>query len=640
MSIQCIFRRALFVFLCTAALAGPLAATSYVQVSDEALVDESPLAVVARVTAVDRSVIVESRRGAALVTEYVLEVEETLKGDAPARVLRMRLPGGVSPGGAALKIFGMPSFRPGERMLVFLEPDGHGAWRPAHLLLGAFREVRAGDRSVAVRNLREATEVRKTAEGVEAVPGNDRLRDFDAFARWVAARGAGARPEAEYLVGYVDTQLLRQVIGKYTLFEDPDDGFNLRWFAFDTGGSVQWKAYTTGQQGISGGGYDHFQTALEAWNAEPLTPVDYRYGGKTSATGGIDVYDEVNSIVFNDPTNTLSAFSCASGGVLAVGGPWYETETANFSGRPFHRIVNADIVTNSGLGCFFDSSPNAGKAAQELFGHELGHTLGITHSCGDGNSPDPNCLQPALDEALMRAFIHDDQRGARLAADDRAGLRDLYSQVPAAPARLTATPQSTTEIRLAWDDLAANETGFRVEAKPLGGTYAEAATAPANSTSLVVGGLSPATGYAFRVLALGAAGASAPSNEAIAATLAPVAPCVADSQTLCLRNNRFKVTLGWKIGTGQTGVGTKVTVPADDSGLLWFFAQNNWEVLVKVLDGCGVNNHYWVFFGALTDVEYTLTVADTQTGQVKVYFNPLGTPSPLVTDTSAFATCP
>jgi hypothetical protein len=43
---------------------------------------------------------------------------------------------------------------------------------------------------------------------------------------------------------------------------------------------------------------------------------------------------------------------------------------------------------------------------------------------------------------------------------------------------------------------------------------------------------------------------------------------------------------------------------------------------------------------AATDVEYTLTVVDTQTGQVQVYFNPQGNPSPLVTDTSAFATCP
>lgn len=644
MSMQSISRRVLLALLLASVLitlmTGPLAATTYVRVSDEALVDESPLAVVARVTAVDRSVVAKGRHGSVLVTEYVLEVEESLKGDAPGRVLRMRLPGGTRPDGASLKIHGMPSFRVGERALLFLEPDGRGAWRPAHLLLGAFREVRAGDRSLAVRNLREAVEVRKTPDGVEAAPGSDRVRDFDAFARWVAARGAGARPEADYLVGYLDSQLLRQIIGKYTLFEDDDDGFNLRWFEFDTDGHVLWKAYSTGQQGVPGGGYGQFQSALQAWNAEPTTPIDYRYDGKTSSTNGLEVFDGVNTIVFNDPTNILPAFSCTSGGVLALGGPWYQTATTDFGGRSFHKIVSADIVTNSGLACFFEQSPNATRAAQELFGHELGHTLGLGHSCGDSDGPDPSCLNSLFSDALMRAFVHDDDRGARLNADDRAGIQDLYSQVPGAPTKLTATPQSTTEIRLAWEDNADNESGFRIEAKPLGGTFAEVATAPANSTSAVVGGLTPATGYAFRVTAVGDTGTSAPSNEATAATLAPVTPCVADSHTLCLNNDRFKVTLAWKIASGQTGVATSVAVPSDDSGLLWFFEDDNWEMLVKALNGCESNNHYWIFFVAATDVEYTLTVVDTQTGQVKVYFNPLGKPSPLVTDTSAFATCP
>ncbi len=456
----------------------------------------------------------------------------------------------------------------------------------------------------------------------------------------MAARAAGARPEADYLVGFLDSQLLRQIIGKYTLFEDDDDHFNLRWFDFDTDGHILWKAYSSGQQGVPGGGYSQFQAALQAWNAEPLTPIDYRYDGKTSSTNGLEVYDELNSIVFNDPTNLLPAFSCASGGVLALGGPWYEPGTTSFSGRTFHRILNADIITNNGLACFFDASPDFSKAAQELFGHELGHTLGLGHSCGTAGGADPNCLNPVFDEALMRAFIHDDERGARLAPDDRAAVQYLYSQIPAVPLHLTATPQSTTEIRLAWEDASNSETGFRIESKVLGGTYAEIATAPVNSTSFVVSGLAPATGYAFRVSAVGESGVSAPSNEVIAATLAPVAPCVADSHTLCLNNHRFKVTVSWKIASGQTGVATHVAVPSDDSGLLWFFDEDNWEMMVKALNGCPGNNHYWIFFVAMTDVQYTLTVVDTQSGQVRVYFNPLGQLSPLVADTSAFATCP
>jgi len=42
------------------------------------------------------------------------------------------------------------------------------------------------------------------------------------------------------------------------------------------------------------------------------------------------------------------------------------------------------------------------------------------------------------------------------------------------------------------------------------------------------------------------------------------------------------------------------------------------------VDGRAFNNHYWVFYGALSDVAYTITVTDTQTGAVKTYENPSG----------------
>ena len=59
------------------------------------------------------------------------------------------------------------------------------------------------------------------------------------------------------------------------------------------------------------------------------------------------------------------------------------------------------------------------------------------------------------------------------------------------------------------------------------------------------------------------------------------------------------------------------------------------EVVLKVLDGRPVNGKFWVFYGALSNVEYTLTVTDTQTGVEKTYFNPLGRLAS-VADTGAF----
>jgi len=629
--------------LLTALAASPAAATSYVMVSDEALVDAAPLAVVGRIVSVDRSAGLQGRSGAGAVTEYRVAVEEQLKGQVPAAALLVYVPGGLGRDGMGLKIYGAPRFRVGERALLFLEPDRRGGYRLVHFLLGAFHAVPAGERSLAVRNLKEASEMRVTAAGLEEVrpAAQDTLRDFAAFTRWVKERAHGVAGRMEYRIEDRDGKL-RQITGKFTLFEDPD-GKNLRWFAFDSGGNVPWKAFATAQAGLTGGGYAEFETALKAWNAEPQTPVDYRYTGTTTSLNGLSTYDQVNSVLFNDPNDDLPAFSCSSGGVLALGGPWYENATINFQGKAYHRIPNADIIINDGLGCFFASSPSMTKAAQELFGHELGHTLGLGHSCGDADGPDPSCSNPTFSDALMRAFVHDDSRGARLNSDDQAGIRSLYKQdgnsPPAAPTHLTAAPVSTSVVHLAWQDNSSNETEFRIEVKILGGTYADVAGVPANTTEADVSGLSPATGYAFRVRARNPQGDSAYSNEATAATAAAVEPCVAGEQTLCLSNGRFRVQVNWKTSDGQTGPGHVVTT-SDSSGLLWFFEPSNWEVVVKVLNGCSETNpRYWLFFAGATDVQYTVTVADTQTGVVKAYFNQLGS-SAVATETDAFATCP
>ena len=73
----------------------------------------------------------------------------------------------------------------------------------------------------------------------------------------------------------------------------------------------------------------------------------------------------------------------------------------------------------------------------------------------------------------------------------------------------------------------------------------------------------------------------------------------------------------------RDGIGT--AIPATDlSGYFWFFNPANLELVVKILDGTTVNGHFWVFYGALSDVEYTLRVTDTMTGAVRTYTNPPG----------------
>jgi len=119
-----------------------------------------------------------------------------------------------------------------------------------------------------------------------------------------------------------------------------------------------------------------------------------------------------------------------------------------------------------------------------------------------------------------------------------------------------------------------------------------------------------------------------------------LAPCVPGPTTLCLVENRFRIQVAWRIASNQTGYGNVASCGTSDSGLFWFFGPTNWEMLVKIINGCSLNNRYWVFMAATTNVEFTLRVTDTQTGEVQQYFNPLNRLAPALADTGAFATCP
>ena len=74
----------------------------------------------------------------------------------------------------------------------------------------------------------------------------------------------------------------------------------------------------------------------------------------------------------------------------------------------------------------------------------------------------------------------------------------------------------------------------------------------------------------------------------------------------------------------------------NDAGLFQFYDPDNWEILIKVLDGCAVNGHHWVYGASTTDVGYVIRVTDTATGAAKEYRNEPGRPAPAITDDKAF----
>jgi hypothetical protein len=98
-----------------------------------------------------------------------------------------------------------------------------------------------------------------------------------------------------------------------------------------------------------------------------------------------------------------------------------------------------------------------------------------------------------------------------------------------------------------------------------------------------------------------------------------VAPC---ASALCLQGGQYGLDVTWHDPrSGATGSGHGVLL-THDTGAFWFFSADNVELFVKVLDGSAVNQHMWVFFGSLSDVEFTLTVKELVTGTVKTYHNP------------------
>jgi len=104
-----------------------------------------------------------------------------------------------------------------------------------------------------------------------------------------------------------------------------------------------------------------------------------------------------------------------------------------------------------------------------------------------------------------------------------------------------------------------------------------------------------------------------------------LAGCLTDATSLCLGGGRFKVRATFRTPSQTTSQAASPVPIASDSGAFTFFSANNLELLVKVVDGSAFNGRIWVFIGAASNVEYTVTVTDTTTVAVRTYFNPQGT---------------
>ena len=109
--------------------------------------------------------------------------------------------------------------------------------------------------------------------------------------------------------------------------------------------------------------------------------------------------------------------------------------------------------------------------------------------------------------------------------------------------------------------------------------------------------------------------------------------CTPGPTTACLYHGRFEVKVEGDSGLAQV-------VPIDKNTVGFGFGNLDWSVLTKILYGCSVNDHFWVFLSRALDVEYVMTVTDTHAGDAKYYLDSLNGFPRTIPDTSASATCP
>ncbi len=319
-------------------------ATTFVAVADEELARRAAL--VAEVRVLGR----EAAPTARPATDYRVEVERELRGHAAGSVLLVRLPGGAAPG-AALRVWGAPRFRAGERAILFLTPGEDGGYRLVDLMLGAFHEVELDGRRLALRDL---SETRLLAPGdaagtwgALAAPAEP-ARDLDRFADWIAGRAP-----ADYRLDLPPAGLARAAAALPRAADDGDGAAG----AAAAGGPL------LAQLGPASVGSEAIRRALESLDVDGQRTEILAPGGAQGTSGGLERFDGVDSVVLGGAAAgpDLAPFRCAAGGLVALSGVW---RAGGDGGHVDHggRAAGGDVIFAAGAECLLAGAAGLANA--------------------------------------------------------------------------------------------------------------------------------------------------------------------------------------------------------------------------------------------------------------------------------------
>ena len=341
----------------------------------------------------------------------------------------------------------------------------------------------------------------------------------------------------------------------------------------------------------------------------------------------------------------------------------------------------SSFAPSTGEQCFYGSVNNWTPSVrafdnenvwQTILRHEVGHNLGIQHSPEFGGNPrggffpgavgyssgpfstDPDWYGTVMGANYLPRFSSSSERfefrGRSLVVGERgvheASTALLHSISPVSRYRATAPPTFSTGTTIPdqrWTEGAMIEL---LELPAAGGgdgdiSYSLRPALPGgvvfdDSSRILSGRPAAVSGPAeYTYSATDAEGRSASLSFTIE-VVEPERNCRSTAAATCLQGSRYEVTVDWWTADGQSGEAAVADVGTADSGLFWFFSSTNWELLVKVLDACAVNDHHWVFGAATTDLGYRVKVTDTESGSVREYRNEAGRAAQAIADVTAF----